>query len=212
MEDRVKQEKESIQNLELDARVWKILSTLKAEEVCRRSLASYDPHLGCYQVQVLNECYLVSPQEMAVYMANDRKDSPSIELRLMILQYLVQAKELPLVGKWVTEKELKNGGMFYRGVHSLDMIKNPLEERFGNRPGHFLEAGLSIGGTKVDYGDVGLRFQCLPRIPVLFILWATDDEFPAKVNILFDPTIEHHLALDTIWGLARAIAFKLLEV
>lgn len=212
MADRVKQESESIQYLELDAELWKTLAGLPSDDVCRRSLVSYDPYVPCYEVEVLNEAYRVYPREMAISRANDRKGSPSIELRLMILQYLVQAKELSLAGKWATEKELKNGEMFYRGVHSLDMFKSPLEERFGCCPDDFLQAGLSIGGIEVDYGDVGLKFQALPRIPVLFILWVADDEFPAKLNILFDPTIEHHLALDTIWGLVRVITFKLLEV
>jgi hypothetical protein len=148
---------------------------------------------------------------MAIQSVNDNETTLSIELQLLILQYLIQAKDLPLGGKWISEKELKNGEMFYRGVHSLDMFKNPLEGRFGTRPDHFLEAGLSIGGVEVDHGDIGFQFQGLPRIPVLLILWAADDEFPAKVTILFDPTIEHHLALDTIWGLVRVITFKLLE-
>jgi hypothetical protein len=211
LEDRVKQERDSIQYLELDSQLWKTLSTLKAEDVCRRSLASYDSNLHGYRVRVLNGVYRVFPREMAIHVADDRKAPLSIELRLLILQYLLQAKELSPTGKWVTEKELKNGEMFYRGVHSLEMFTNPLEEKFGPRPDHFLEAGLSIGGTEVNYGDVGLKLQVLPRIPVLLILWAADDEFPAKVNILFDPTIEYHLALDTIWGLVRVITFKLLE-
>ena len=211
MEDRVKQERESIQYLELDAELWKTLDALSTEDICRRSLASYDSHLHCYEVQVLKESYRVFPRDKAIHKADDRKASFGIELRLLILQYLIQAKELPLVGKWVTEKELKNGEMFYRGVHSLEVFKNPLEEKFGRRPEDFFEAGLSIGGVKVNYGNGGLIFQVLPRIPVLCILWAGDDEFPPKVNILFDPTIEHHLALDTIWGLVRVITFKLLE-
>jgi hypothetical protein len=211
MEERVKQEKESIQYLGLDPQLWKTLVALPPEDVCRRSLTSYDSHLHCYHVQVLNESYQVFPREMAIHKADNRNGSLSIELRLLIVQYLIQAKDLPLGVKWISEKELKNGEMFYRGVHSLDMFKNPLEEKFCLRPEDFLKAGLSIGGIKVDYGDIGLQFQGLPRIPVLLILWAADDEFPAKVNILFDPTIEHHLALDTIWGLVRVMTFKLLE-
>jgi hypothetical protein len=212
LEDRVKQERESIQYLELDAELWRTLGNLPSEDVCRRSLASYDSHLRCYEVQVLNQIYQVFPRKMAIHRTDDRKTPLSIELRLMILQYLVKAKELPPVGKWVTEKELKNGEMFYRGVHSLQMFKEPLEEKFGRRPDDFLKAGLSIGGIRINYGDIGCKFQALPRIPVLFVLWGADDEFPAKVNILFDPTIEHHLALDTIWGLLRVITFKLLGV
>ncbi len=211
MEERVKQERETIQNLELDVKLWKTLVALPPGDVCRQSLASYDPHLQCYSVHVLNECYQVFPREMAIRKADERKAPVNIELRLLILQYLIQARDLPLVGKWVTEKELKTGEMFYRGVHSLEIFKNPLEEKFGRYPDDFLEAGLSIGGHTVHYGDVGLTFQVLPRIPVLCILWAADDEFPARVSILFDPTIEKHLALDTIWGLVRVITFKLLE-
>ena len=211
MEERAKQEREVIQNLELDAKLWKTLVSLPNEGVCQRCLTHYDPLLQCYHLRVLNESYHVFTREMAIRKAHERKAPLSIELRLLILQYLIQAKELPVVGKWVTEKELKNGEMFYRGVHSLEMFKNPLEEKFGRRPDDFLKAGVSIGGIKVNYGDVGLTFQVLPRIPVLCILWAVDEEFPAKVNILFDPTIEDHLALDTIWGLVRVITFKLLE-
>jgi hypothetical protein len=211
LEDRVKQERKSIQYLELDAQLWKTLAGLPPEDACRRSLASYDAHVPCYQVQVLNEVYQVFPREMAIHSTEDTTESLNVELRLMILQYLIRAKELSPAGKWITERELKNGEMFYRGVHSLEMFKKPLEEKFGHCPDDFLEAGLSIGGTKADFGDVGLKFQALPRIPVLFMLWAADDEFAAKVNILFDPTIEHHLALDTIWGLVRVITFKLLD-
>jgi hypothetical protein len=211
MEERVKQERETIQNLELNAKLWKTLVVLPPEDVSRRCFTPYDPHLQCYHVQVLNEYYQVFPGEMAIRKADERKARLGIELRLLILQYLIQAREIPLVGTWVTEKELKNGEMFYRGVHSLEMFKNPLEEKFGHRPEDFLKASPFIGGVRVNYGDIGLRFQVLPRIPVLFILWAADNEFPAQVNILFDPTIEHHLALDTIWGLVRVITFKLLE-
>jgi len=211
MEERVKQERQAIKNLELDAQLWKALAALLPEDVCQRSLISYDPRLQCYHIQVLNEDYHVFPGEMAIHKADDQKASLSIELRLLILQYLIQARELPLVGKWVTEKELKNDEMFYRGVHSLEIFKNPLEEKFGHRPDDFLKAGRSIGGRTVHYGNVGLTFQALPRVPVLFILWAADEEFPARVTILFDPSIEDHLALDTIWGFVRLITFKLLE-
>ena len=94
---------------------------------------------------------------------------------------------------------------------SLEMFKNPLEERFVHPPDDFFKAGRSIGGHTVHYGDAGVTFQALPRDPVLFILWAADEEFPTRVTILFDLTIEDHLALDTIWGLTRVATLKCLE-
>jgi len=86
LEDRVKQERESIQYLELDAELWKTLDGLSAEDIYRRSLASYDSHLRCYQVQVLNESYRVFPRDIAIHMAEDREAFLSIEIRLLSLQ------------------------------------------------------------------------------------------------------------------------------
>ena len=55
------------------------------------------------------------------------------------------------------------------------------------------------------------RIQALPRVPVACVLWVEDEEFPARVSFLFDPSIESHLQLDVVLALVRCIAKNLLE-
>ena len=62
-----------------------------------------------------------------------------------------------------------------------------------------------------EYGDLGLEFQALPRVPVACVLWVEDEEFPARVSFLFDPSIESHLQLDVVLALVRCVAKNLLE-
>ncbi|MBI3593004.1 MAG: DUF3786 domain-containing protein, partial [Nitrospirae bacterium] len=38
--------------------------------------------------------------------------------------------------------------------------------------------------------------------PVALILWAADEEFPSRVDLLFDSTCELQLPLDIIWSIA----------
>jgi hypothetical protein len=207
----MRQEAEAMEGLKLDNTLWETLSGLSPERVSERSLCAYNSNRSCYDIEVLNEMFHVFPGRQTIEKAADRTAALAIELRLMILQYLIDAKSTPLTGKWVTEKEVKNGEMFFRGVHSLETVKKPLEERFGNRPEAFRSVGESLGGRPVSLGDVGMRFQALPRVPVAFVLWVADHEFPAALNILFDSTVERHLALDTLWGMVRVVTRRLMS-
>jgi hypothetical protein len=51
-------------------------------------------------------------------------------------------------------------------------------------------------------GDAGLCFWPLPRVPVLFALWAEDEEFPAKVKVLYERTGARNLPLQDLRILA----------
>ena len=211
MNQGMRHEAEAIEGLKLDDTLWEALSSLSPEGVSQRALCEYNSKRLCYDIEVLNEMFHVFPGTRTFEKASDRTGALAIELRLMILQYLIDAKPIPLTGKWVTEKELTNGEMFFRGVHSLEKVKKTLEERFGNRPETFRSVGESLGGRPTNLGDVGMRFQVLPRVPVAFVLWVADDEFPAALNILFDSTVERHLALDTLWGMIRVVTRRLLS-
>ena len=42
-------------------------------------------------------------------------------------------------------------------------------------------------------------------MPVIVVLWAADEEFDASAKLLMDSTIEHHLPLDVIFGMALEV-------
>jgi hypothetical protein len=50
-----------------------------------------------------------------------------------------------------------------------------------------------------------------PKVPLHYLLWKGDDEFQATVTILFDRSIEQHLAGDAIWAMTNLVTNILLQ-
>jgi hypothetical protein len=109
----------------------------------------------------------------------------------------------------VNEKELKGGALFFRGPHTL--ARGPLEKKYARDPQGLLRAGQSLGGKATGKGEASFVLAALPRIPLEYIFYGEDEEFPAQLIITFDRTVERHLPLDVIWALVNIASRKLLE-
>ncbi len=203
------------QQEEVDATYWEELLAADPVDVCRRSLGSYDPGGKAYRIRLLHQQYMVLPVQRSI----TRESNPSAGFQqhgeilfdeaLVLLLYLLKAREIPLAGKQQTEKDLPGGEGFFRGPHVL--ARQPIIERFGRDAGEFRRAALSLGGRPLDFGDAAFRFQALPRIPLDYIFWAEDEEFPARLTIAFDPTVSCHLPLDVVWALVNLTTRRLVE-
>jgi hypothetical protein len=55
-----------------------------------------------------------------------------------------------------------------------------------------------LGGHKAEHGDESFVLAALPRVPMTYILWKGDEEFPAAVQLLFDKSVEGYLSLEDI--------------
>jgi len=177
---------------------WEALAAADLADVARRSLCEIDPKgRGCL-IQFLDRRYLVNPSQRAIQPADpDDTLRVNFEVGLVLLVYLAYAKDEPPTGKWISEKNLPTGELFFRGLHALPM--GVLAECFGDRPESLVEAARRIGGREVlGPADVTLELRPLPRVPVRIQFWARDDEFDAHATILFDSSIEQQLALDAI--------------
>lgn len=185
---------------------WQDLGLMDPQDVCRRALVTFQPGTG-YQVPFWNRVYLCRPDSTRIWQA-DRPDKPlGFQEYLVILMYLLKAQESPLEGKKVSEREIPGGELFFRGPHAL--VKKPLGKKFGQDPKGFLQAGLGLGGRETGKGDASFELLVLPRIPVEYILYVEDEEFPAQVNINFDSSIGRHLPLDVIWALVNLTGWYL---
>jgi DNA polymerase elongation subunit (family B) len=95
---------------------------------------------------------------MAIYVADERKALLSIELRLLILQYLVRIKEIPLAEKWTTEKELKNGEVEPQElVVSKTLSQDPSDYKVDNL--------TALAAQQLE--DVGVRIHPGERVSYL---------------------------------------------
>lgn len=203
------------QQEEIDAAYWEELMTLDPADVCRRSLGTYDPGGEVYRIPLLHQGYMIHPFGRSIKRETDpaarshRSGDILFDEALVLMIYLLRAREIPLAGRQQTEKDLPGGETFFRGPHEL--ARRPILEHFGRNPEAFLGAGAALGGQRLDFGDAAFRFHALPRIPLDYILWAEDDEFPARLTIAFDPTVSDHLPLDVVWALVHLATRRLVE-
>jgi len=174
--------------------LYERLSSLDPLEVSRRSLVRYDGQR--FLIPFLNDLYALDPQG-ALIVLSGRKVTP--ELEVSILEYLIGAKQIEPQGRWLSMKDLKGGRGF---VQSHPLPLEGLLQKYGRAPQAFLKKGVELGGEVKRVGDAGIILRPLPRIPMLLVLWKGDEEFPPRLNVLFDPTAQEHLRLDALYGLA----------
>ncbi|RPJ00971.1 MAG: DUF3786 domain-containing protein, partial [Deltaproteobacteria bacterium] len=53
-----------------------------------------------------------------------------------------------------------------------------MESLYGRDPEAFLKAGKGLGGSEVLYGDKGFALEVFSKIPLAYVLWKGDEEFP----------------------------------
>lgn len=116
-------------------------------------------------------------------------DSPSPLLmsfpwRLIALHHLVSATGAEPGEDWVSYREIPDG-LFYANTITRE-VEEPLARLFGSDPEAFMAAGTALGGTPLAVADVALLLHPLPRMPMVFALWSEDEEFPAKVKVLYE--------------------------
>jgi Domain of unknown function (DUF3786) len=163
-----------------------------------------------YEVEFLNYRYAVDPlAERITELAPDPARVLAEAFQILLIRYLVAGDGGPLEGKDVSEKDFPGGVTFFQGPHTLHVA--PIAERYGRNPEAFESRARELGAVPVAYGDKGMRFFPFQRIPVGYILWKEDDEFPASVSVLFDKSITRWFTLDMIFTLVLVLTERLLE-
>lgn len=131
-------------------------------------------------------------------------------VKLLALLYLANARASPPANRWLPYRELKDG-LFYAKSFE-DTVEERLCRRFGADLEALREAGLRLGGREVDQGDLGMVIKSFQRLPLLFILWRGDEEFPPNARILFDATATDYLNAFELRMLCGEVVSRLIRV
>ena len=130
--------------------------------------------------------------------------------RILWLHYLIsEGTREPSQNDLISYREIP-GAKFYEPKF-IERAVNPLAKRFGKDPAALLSAGLKLNGVKADAGDYSVTLFPFPLIPVTYIIWEGDEEFPASANILFDRTAAGRLDAEDAAVLASVGTYKLIK-
>ncbi len=165
-------------------------------EVAKKEFAGLSPlvmasNSGClfdlerrrFTVPFLGSRYLVEHPSGAVTHKDKEGEAP-IVITILLLHYLCRASGVELSADWISFKELQGGAIYIEPFRKRAVI--PFVRNFGSRSEDFARAAEKLGGRKANHGDVSYIIPALPRVPLLYVLWRGDDEFPPSGNILFD--------------------------
>jgi hypothetical protein len=189
---------------------WDDLRKCPAEEVAQIEGVGISSDGSAYEVSFLNALYRVDIKTETISEISPNPNRRlSEEFQILLIRYLVSPYRGGLENVAVTEKDFQGGVIFFQGPHALHV--NPIGNLYGRNLRGFTERGYSLGAEIVSYGDVAMKFYPFPRIPVSYILWKEDDEFPASVSLLFDRSIAKWFEFDMIFTLVMVLTERIVE-
>jgi hypothetical protein len=197
--------------IEISDLQWDILGQRDAEQLVNFTLINIDPGSGYLCVPFLNRDILVDTRRRCLMEKGDQgwKKISIVLLELTVLEYLTRVDRLyPLGREMVGTDDLADAHYFEEGGR---LNKISLLARYGDDPNGFAAAGHHLGGQPEKMGDVAFRLTPFPRIPLYYLLWLGSVEFPPRVSILFDRSIESALSPPAIWSLVTVCTYYLLK-
>ena len=179
--------------------------------LCRRSGARCEvtgPQRGI-RLDYLGRTYRITHPEAGISFEDSEEEVP-IKDRVLILHYLLNAKGTPLANRTLTFREVPSGNNYFP-VFNKRAIK-PVLDCFGAEPENLVATAGKLGGRRADYGDAAVTIDAFSRVPLTFVLWRADDEFPAQGSILFDASVPDYLSSYALTELCEGIAWKLVRL
>ena len=196
-------------DFEIPPEYWQKVKEKDLRQLCEHALVLPFRDRGI-QIRFLQEDILVDMQQERLFrVAGEDMETLAAPIKeLLILIYLIKSSSTPFSTKMVAIHQLKNGD-FFKGPHEIK--KDEILSRFGNDLKNFMKAGNRIDGKPINMADMAFMFFPLPKVPVYYLMWQGDDEFPPRLSILFDHSIENYFEADAIWGLVNVVSRELLK-
>ena len=158
-------------------------------------------------IHFFSEPYSIQFPQIEFYSPS--KKVVSLVTRILLLHYLFRADGNPLTGKWVAYKDIP-GGLLYAGVFAR-RVTEPLQRKFGKSAKSFKKTGIKSGGEPAEVGDASFILHAFPYVPLQYVLWEGDEEFPPSVQLLFDASVDHYLSLEDIVVLGQVTTGRVIN-
>ena len=117
--------------------------------------------------------------------------------------------EAKVSGRFIPFREVERAAPF-----DAAFKRNVLDAAARTFDGHLAElhrACQALDGRPLKQGDAGCEILAFDCMPLQFVFWDGDDEFPAQANILFDADITDFLHEETVVCVGDELFRRLVE-
>ena len=107
----------------------------------------------------------------------------------------------------------QNMAAFGRVFHSgLLESRDPFAELVQRSPEAFRQACVRLNGVPVKLGDIGYAMELFDGLSIALQFWEGDEEFPPKVNVLWDENALMYLKYETMWFAVGMLKQRILDI
>jgi hypothetical protein len=191
---------------------WQNIILRNHQEVAEFGKIEYDASSGVFHVELLKDRYAIDTSNKEIVQQPQGTPARTV-YSILILHYLVNVKEIDIVGELVSLKSmsLKGGGgrAYYQAF--LSRAIQPLVKKFGRNPKDLIRAGEKFGAKVLDKGDASIELSVFPKLPITIIVHEGEEGIPAGANILYDRTAGDHMPLEDLAVIGEIVAYKLVN-
>jgi len=128
-----------------------------------------------------------------------------------VLSAYSEAQDKLPTGKPITSKQFRGNHFVCRGYTGETIT---LVNHFASNPDKLVQAVEVFEGEKTDFqfGDLAVKVDVLPRVPITIVMSLADEEFPAEARIYFDETLENYLDSEQTYFLIHLMVKRLIEL
>lgn len=174
------------------------------ETIARRSNARLEGN--AFHLKMLEKKFKVNLPEYEVQLlSNDTSE----HLKVLLLDYLLQAEETGDSNKWIAFREIPEGEFYSDNFKRNTEVK--LTQEFQGMMDKFARVAVDCGGESIPLGDEGFSFQALPRFDIALVFWSGGEEFRDRVNVLFEESAPDCLPTEGLAILGKQLCSDLIR-
>ena len=162
---------------------------------------------GRIGIRCVGRDYVVSHPDGIVLHADG--SPPEVSVSILLLLYLLESTGRELEDRWVSFEQLPGGAGYSSSFRGR--VVGLVLRTFGPHPETLLRAAETLDGVPFELGDASVRLPALPRVPIAFVMWRGDDDFPPSVSVVFDASVEGYLDAEVVTVLAELAASRLVD-
>jgi hypothetical protein len=195
----------------------------KAYEIAKEELQKRNPHHVCrvsgalcmeegkrlsgIKLMFLNRPVTIGWPDLA--FEQESSEEIPIKQKILVLHYLNGVSSKALTGSLISYKDIPSARFYLDAFNRR--VKHPLVQAFGEHPDRLPPIAKELfGATSSSLGDVSVKIQAFPKVPVILVIWKGDDEFPCDGTIIFDSSIGDILSAEDISELTSQIIYPMI--
>jgi len=142
------------------------------------------------------------------------KNLDTLAMKVLVLQHFISAAEnqgtaVRVMGEWIDCRNLRHGAVM--GAHFAKTTDELLARFFALPDEVRIGRVLKWAGITADLADESYQFRFFPRLPVVFVHWKGDEEFPSFNKILYDVSASNYMTTHGLAALTEFLIHRLAE-